>query len=112
MDGFADEVEGRGKVAVRILESDNLEPADIIHAVKFVRSTSLKGSAPNVDFAHPLDNWYEKGCAGFESRSGSYTSCTIVHIPRGEYDGVEEVPLARLYPRFRQESTCSEGSKV
>jgi len=50
------EVESRRKAVVRFLESDDPEPADIIHTVKFVRSTSSEGSAPNTDFAHFLDN--------------------------------------------------------
>jgi len=50
------EVEGRGKAVVRLLESDDLEPADVIHAVKFARGTGPEGSASDTDFAHFLDN--------------------------------------------------------
>ena len=50
------EMEGRGKAIVRLFESDNLEPADVIYAVKFARGASPEGSASNADFAHLLDN--------------------------------------------------------
>ena len=49
------EVEGRGYAVVRLLESDDLESANVIHAMEFVRGTGSEGSTPNTDFTHFLD---------------------------------------------------------
>ena len=43
------EVEGGEKVIVRLLESEDLEPLDVIYAVKFGR-----GSRPGWQFGHRL----------------------------------------------------------
>lgn len=53
------EVEGGGNPIVGLLESDDLEPADVIYSVEFVRGTGSEGSTPNADFTHLLDDMSE-----------------------------------------------------
>lgn len=52
-------VESGGDTIIGLLESDDLESADVIDAVEFARSTSSKGSAPNPNLAHLLDDMSE-----------------------------------------------------
>ena len=52
-------VECGGNTIVSLLESDDLESANVIHAVKFVRGTGSEGSTPNSNFAHLLDDMGE-----------------------------------------------------
>lgn len=53
------EVEGGRNSVVGLLKSDDLESADVIHAMKFVRGTGSKGSTPNTDLPHLLDDMRE-----------------------------------------------------
>ena len=50
------EVESRGNAIVRLLKGNDLEPADVIHAMKFVCGTGSERSTPNTNLAHLLDN--------------------------------------------------------
>lgn len=49
-------VEGGRNAIVGFLKSGNLESANVIYAMEFGRSTSSKGSAPDTDLAHLLDD--------------------------------------------------------
>ena len=49
------EVESGRNAVVCLLESDDLESADVIHAMEFARGTGSEGSAPDPDFTHFLD---------------------------------------------------------
>ena len=49
-------VEGGGNAIVGLLESDDLESADVIHTMEFARGTGSERSASNSDFAHLLDD--------------------------------------------------------
>ena len=68
------EMEGGRKAIVRLLESDDLKSADVIHAMKFARGTGPEGRAPNADFAHFLDD-VRKGVLNL-TRDHSSDKCT------------------------------------
>ena len=54
------EMEGGGNAVVRLLESDNPKPADVIDAVKFARGASSERSTSNPDLAHLLNDVSER----------------------------------------------------
>jgi hypothetical protein len=53
------EVEGGGNAVVGLLKSDDLESADVIHAMKFACGTGPKGGAPYTDLTHFVDDVIE-----------------------------------------------------
>lgn len=53
------EVEGGGNAIISLLESNDLESANVIYAVEFARGTGSEGSTPNTNLAHFLDDMSE-----------------------------------------------------
>ena len=54
------EMEGGGNSVVRLLESHNPKPADVIDAVKFARGAGSERSTSNPDLAHLLNDVSER----------------------------------------------------
>jgi hypothetical protein len=83
-------VEGGGDAIVGLLESDDLESADVIHAVEFCRGASSEGSTSNADFAHFLNDMDKSvlnlrggGLISKPVRYGSRSS-VISHLDRSQ----------------------------
>jgi hypothetical protein len=69
-------MEGGRETIVGLLESDDLESPNIIHAMKLARGTSAESSAPDSDFAHLLDDMSEDILNG----SGQPMACGFGYI--------------------------------
>jgi len=70
------EVEGRGKAIVRLFESDDLKPADVIYTVKLIRGTGPESRASNANFTHFLDDM-RKGVLDRSERSAREFQCPL-----------------------------------